>query len=84
MSLDSCTNEVISKIVDLYCSEFTEILSEESIQNLTSDYFHVMSKSLVHDVLLRLVKSFPAEKPKNMSSATSVDLEVSVEDHHQH
>ncbi|KAL7872072.1 hypothetical protein SRHO_G00070550 [Serrasalmus rhombeus] len=71
--LDSCTDEIISKIVDLYCSEFSDVLSKESIQKLTSDSFHVLSKHLVHDALWKFVVPLPAEEPMNMPSATSAD-----------
>ncbi|KAL6488034.1 hypothetical protein MHYP_G00046600 [Metynnis hypsauchen] len=74
--LDSCTDEIISKIVDLYCSEFSDVLSKESIQSLTSDSFHVLSKHLVQDVLWKFVMPLPAEEPMDMPSATSADSDV--------
>ncbi|KAL6488036.1 hypothetical protein MHYP_G00046620 [Metynnis hypsauchen] len=74
--LDSCTDEIISKIVDLYCSEFSDVLSKESIQSLTSDSFHVLSKHLVQDVLWKFVMPLPAEEPMDMPSATSDDSDV--------
>ncbi|KAL7879913.1 hypothetical protein SRHO_G00021670 [Serrasalmus rhombeus] len=74
--LDSCTDEIISKIVDLYCSEVSDVLSKESIQKLTSDSFRVLSKHLVHDALWKFVVPLPAEEPMNMPSATSADSDV--------